>query len=222
MAALWLVLSTLIAAACSSPSTAASPAASPTAAADTVAPGPTVSTQTVAPTTAPTIAPSAPPATSAYVNSTYGFTVMLPTPYRRSARLSIASTGGQRPAAADAFTALPEADEAALARQSCETACPVWNYVAVIDVFTGTGVQTPRDFYNAFSYSQGQVIEDLLVDGHQAVKVTNAPSYPIEYLIKGGDRMFMLGYTIYSFFDVPSGATRAKLDAIITSFRFVS
>ncbi len=149
--------------------------------------------------------------------------MVLPVPYRKSTRLSIASTGGQRPAAADAFTAWPDPDEAAMiARQRCETACPVWNYVAVIDVFTGTGAQTPRDFYNAFSYSRSQTIEDLLVDGHQAVKVTNAPSYPVEYLIKDGDRMFMLGYSIYQSFDVPLGATRAKLDAIITSFKFVN
>jgi len=54
------------------------------------------------------------------------------------------------------------------------------------------------------------------------VKVTNGPSYPVEYLIKDGDRMFMLGYSIYQSFDVPLGATRAKLDAIITSFKFVN
>jgi hypothetical protein len=158
-----------------------------------------------------------------YVNETYKFSVVLPEPYRKSARLSIASTGGQRPAAQDAFTARTEADEAVASRQTGETAAPIWNYVAVIHVFTGTGSQTPRDFYNALSYSQGQIIEDVTVDRHQAVKVTNAPSYPIEYLIKDGDRMFMLGYTIYApgAFDVPAGATREKLEQIITSFTFL-
>lgn len=164
----------------------------------------------------------APTPSGTYVNQIYKFSVVLPEPYRQSARLSMA-TGGQRPAAQDAFTARTEADEAVASRQPGETASPVWNYVAVIHVFTGTGVQSPRDFYNAFSGAQGQIIEDVVVDGHQAVKVTNAPSYPIEYLIKDGDRMFMLGYTIYppGMFDVPVGATREKLDQIITSFKFV-
>ena len=161
-----------------------------------------------------------PPGT--YVNPTYKFSLVLPDPYRKSARLSIASTGGQRPAAQEAFTARTETDEAIPSRSVGETAAPIWNYVAVVDVFTGTGTQTPRDFYNAFSYSRGQIIEDIVVDGHQAVKVTNAPSYPIEYLVKDGDRMFMLGYTIYApgTFDVPAGATREKLEQILASFRF--
>ena len=155
-----------------------------------------------------------------YVDQTYKFSVALPDPYRSSARLSIGSTGGQRPAATDAFTARTEQDEAASIRP-CETACPVWNYVAVVHVFTGTGAQTPREFYDAFSYSQGQILADITVDGHQALKVTNAPSYPIEMLIKDGDRMFMLGYSIYEDFDVPAGASREKLDQILASFTFV-
>ena len=51
--------------------------------------------------------------------------------------------------------------------------------------------------------------------------MTNAPSYPVEYLVKDGDRMFMLGYNIYQSFDVPAGATKEKLDAILASFKFV-
>jgi len=158
-----------------------------------------------------------------YVNPTLGFSLVLPEPYRKSARLSIASTGGQRPAAADAFTARTEADEAIAAQKPGETASAIWNYVAVVDIFTGTGAQSPRDFYNAFSYSQGQRIEDITVDGHAAAKVTNAASFPIEYLIKDGDRMFTLGYTIYQpgMFDVPPGATKEKLDAILASFKLL-
>ena len=161
--------------------------------------------------------------TGYYVNPTYKFSLILPEPYRHSDRLSIASTGGQRPAMQDAFTARTEADEAIPSRSAGETAAPIWNYVAVVHVFTGTGTQTPRDFYNAFSGSRDQVIQDITVDGHQAVKVTNAPSYPTEYVIKDGDRMFMLGYTIYppGMFDVPPGATREKLEAILASFKFV-
>jgi hypothetical protein len=194
------------------PTVLASPTATPT-------PTPTV---TVAPTATQVPTPSPSPV-GMYVNPTFKFSLVLPEPYRKSVRLSIASTGGERPAAADAFTARTEADEAIPSRQVGETAAAIWNYVAVVDVFTGTGAQTPRDFYNAFSFSRDQTIEDLTVDGHQAVKVTNAPSYPIEYLIKDGDRMFVLGYTIYQpgTYDVPPGATKEKLDAILASFKFV-
>jgi hypothetical protein len=177
----------------------------------------------------PSAAPSAPAQsptpspvpTSVYVNPTYKFSVTLPAPYRRSARLSIENSGGSAPAAADAFTARSLEDEAALASQRCETACVIWNYAADIGVFTGTGTQTPRDFYNAFQFSRDQQLEDLMIDGHQALKVTNSPSYPVEYLVKDGDRMFMLGYNIYQGFEVPAGASKEKLDAILMSFRFV-
>ncbi|HEV2251013.1 MAG TPA: hypothetical protein VGT60_10965 [Candidatus Limnocylindria bacterium] len=193
--------------------------ASPTPSA-TAAGTPTPTAAVVTPAPSPTPDPTP---TRMYVNTTWKFSVVLPDPYRRSARLSIANSGGSRPAAADAFTARTEAAEAALADQRCETACAIWNYAAVIDVFTGTGARSPRDFYNAFSYSRDQQLEDITVDGHVALKVTNAPSYPVEYLIKDGDRMFMLGYTIYQpgTFDVPPGASKAKLDAILGSFTFV-
>ena len=181
-------------------------------------------TRTATPATTPT-APStpSPTPTGLYVNQALKFSVVLPPPYRRSARLSIENSGGQRPAAADAFTARTEQDELAVSSQRCETACAIWNYVAVVDVFTGTGTQSPRDYYNAFSYNRDQQLEDITVDGHPALKVTNAPSYPIEYLIKDGDRMFILGYTIYQpgTYDVPPGASKEKLDAILTSFKFV-
>jgi len=181
----------------------------------TQAPPPTAQAQSATPSPTPSPTPS-----TLYGDQTWKFSVALPAPYRHSARLSIASTGAQRPAAQEVFTARTESDEAAVALQTDETASPVWNYVAVVHVFTGTGNQTPRDFYNAFSFSRDQILEDVVVDGHQALKVTSAASYPVEYLIKDGDRMFMLGYSIYQSFDVPTGATKEKLDAILASFKF--
>lgn len=187
---------------------------------DTAVLAPASPTPTVTRTATPTVPPTP---TGLYVNQALKFSVVLPPPYRRSARLSTENSGGQRPAAADAFTARTEQDELAVSSQRCETACAIWNYVAVVDVFTGIGTQSPRDYYNAFSYNRDQQLEDITVDGHPALKVTNAPSYPIEYLIKDGDRMFILGYTIYQpgTYDVPPGASKEKLDAILTSFKFV-
>ncbi len=194
-----------------------SPARTEVKTTDVLAP-PSATATTTARAPSPTPSPTT---TTSYTSEMWKFRLVLPDPYRHSARLSIANTGGQRPAAQDAFTARSESDEAAAALQTGETSSPVWNYVAVVHVFTGTGTQTPRDFYNAFSFSRDQIIEDVVVDGHQAVKVANAPSYPVEYLIKDGDRMFMLGYSIYQNFDVPSGATKEKLDAILASFKFI-
>src|SRR5258708_4566300 len=97
-------------------------------------PSPSASTappSTTAPTTAARSSTPSPTPTGLYVNETWKFSVVLPTPYRRSSRLSLENTGGQRPAAQDAFTPRTDQDEAALSAQSCQTACPVWDFVAV-------------------------------------------------------------------------------------------
>ena len=162
------------------------------------------------------------PTAQTYTNTTHGFLLALPEPYRRSARLSLASTGSQRPAAHDAFTARTEADEAGVSGEPCQTGvCSIWNYVAVVSINLGAGTQTPREWYTSTSYSAGEVIEDTTVDGRSAAKITNGSRYPLQYVIKGGDRMFVVGYHIHPNLPVPTDATREKLEQILTSFRFV-
>jgi|ERR1700687_66492 len=64
-----------------------------------------------------------------YPNPTFGFTVILPAPYRRS-EVALKTFTGDKPAAQDVFTARTPADEDALANPPYETACRIWNYVA--------------------------------------------------------------------------------------------
>lgn len=183
---------------------------------------PTASPATTAPPTAQPATTAAPPAPLVYVNAVHRFSVVLPVPYRKSAWLSLADTGSQRPVAHDAFTARTDADEAAHAARPCQTACPIWNYVAVVIVNTGAGSQTPRQWYTSFSGSAGETIEDTTVDGRPAVKVTNGSRFPLQFVVKDGDRMFELAYQIYSgdIAAVPPGASRDRLDQILGSFRF--
>lgn len=162
-----------------------------------------------------------PPPTT-YVNTEYKFSVLLPSPYRKSERLSLPTTGQQRPAAHDAFTARTEADEVAVTGMGCQTACPIWNYVAVVIINTGARAQTPRDWYTSAGGAVGQTIEDVTVDGRPAIKVTNGSRFELQYLVKDGDRMIEFAYQTYpSFSPVPVGAARDKLQQILTSFRFI-
>ena len=193
--------------------------------------GSAVPTQTAAPrsptatsigtvTNAP--ATSAPARTAAtYANTTYGFNLTLPEPYRKSARLSLANTGSQRPAAQDVFTARTEADEASVSSEPCQTGvCAIWNYVVVVSVNLGAGTQSPREWYTSTSSSAGEVIEDTTMDGRPAAKITNGSRYPLQYVIKERDRMFVVGFHIFRNVQVPAGATKQKLEEILTSFRF--
>lgn len=163
------------------------------------------------------------PLPAAYVNSLYKFSLSLPAPYRNSARLSIANTGG-RPAEQDAFTARTDADEATVSGTGCETACAIWNYVAVVQIYNGAGSETPRQWYASFGGAVGQTIEETTVDGRQAAKVTNGATYPLQYLIKDGDRMFRIALQSYSpspDMAIPAGASMNKLEQILASFRFM-
>jgi hypothetical protein len=176
---------------------------------------PVASTATPAPSPTPSTTP-----TGMYVTLTWKFSVVLPPPYRRSARLSLENTGG-RPAAQNVFTARTDADEAALAAQNCQTECEVFNYTAIVQITTGTGSQTPRQYYTANRGATGEQIDDVTVDGHQAIKVTNGATYPLQYVVKDGDRIFTVAYQIFPLRAVPPGASKEKLDAILASFKFL-
>jgi hypothetical protein len=184
----------------------------------TTAPTPTATVAAITSTPIAT-APSATNVSSTlatYFNKTYQYSLALPAPYRHSDHLSYDGVSG-RPAAQDVFTARMLADEAA--GESGETASPNWNYVVVVHVFTGVGLDTPRSFYTSFGGAVGESIADTTVDGRQAIKVTNG-MYPLQYVIKDGTRIFSVSYQTYESFSVPAGATKEKLVAMIESFRF--
>ena len=178
------------------------------------------STATATATPAPSAAtPSPSPTTFVYVNRTYGFSVTLPAPYRKSARLSGSSTTSG-PVAFDGFTARTVEDETPLPG-ACDATCPLHNYVASVEVSTGVS-QTPREWYTARASAAGQRIDDVTVDGRPAIRVTNGAEIyvPVQLIVKDGDRMFRIGYQITRD-PVPAGASHDKLDQILASFKFV-
>jgi hypothetical protein len=175
----------------------------------------TVGTQTTVPTATPP---------GQFVDRTLGLSMILPEPYRRS---SLSRTfQGDKPAAQDAFTARTAADEEALSRDQCETACRIWNYVALVEVFpheAGTGA--PREWYTRFSYAAGERIEEVMVDGRPAVRVDGGATYTVQYVIRDGDRIVRAAYLILPpdlLGPPPVGASRDKLEQILASLRFIS
>lgn len=164
------------------------------------------------------------PVATLYVNTLNKFSLMLPDPYRKSVGLSFVNAGQQRPAAEDAFTARTDADEAAIGTYGCHTACPTWNYTAYVTVNTGTGAETLRQYYTAAEGgTTSEVIEDTTVDGRPAIRITNGARYPMQFIVRDGDRIIVVAYQLYptsTGISVPAGTSKEKLDGILASFRF--
>lgn len=197
--------------------TLASPTPTPTATATAT---PTPGASTAAPTSATTPSPTP---TGLYVNQTYKFSVVLPPPYRSSTRAIVGTVTPERGQVA--FTARTEADEASIDTSGCHTACPLWQAVAYVIVSPGRGSQTTRDYYaKEEGATTSQVIEDTTVDGRPAIKVTNGAVFPMQYIIKDGDRIVVVAYQLYppeNGIPIPPGASKEKLEAILASFKFV-
>ena len=196
----------------SSDRVATAPSASPT-------PTATVTSTSAAKQSPPTPSPTP---TGLYTNETYKFSVILPPPYRESTRAIMGPVSPQLGQVA--FTARTEADEASIDTSGCHTACPLWQGAAYVIIKAGAGSQTPRQYYAAQGGSVSQVIEDTTFDGRTAIKVTNGVPFPMQFIIKDGDRIFVVAYQIYppeNGMAMPAGATKEKLDAILASFKFL-
>ena len=202
---------------------AATPTTSASASATANAPATIAPTASAAATAGQTTTPTATPP-GQFIDRTLGFSVTLPDPYRRS--VLSRTFPSDKPAAQDAFTARTAADEETLARDQCETACRIWNYVALVEVFPNeAGTGTPREWYTRFSYAAGEKIQEVLVDGRPAVRVDGGATYTVQYVIRDGDRVVRAAYLIAPpdlLGPPPAGASRDKLEQILASFRFVS
>jgi len=51
--------------------------------------------------------------------------------------------------------------------------------------------------------------------------VIDGVPYPVQYIVKDGDRMFRIAYQIYGGVPAPAGATKDKVEAILSSFKFL-
>jgi hypothetical protein len=155
-----------------------------------------------------------------YVNQTYKFSVILPPPYRKSARLSTTSATSNAPGSAfDGFTARTVEDEAPLPG-ACDVTCPLYQYIVFVDIQSGVS-DAPRHWYTSHASALGQRIDDVTVDGRPAIRVINGAEIytPLQFVVKDGDRMFRIGYMVTSE-PVPAGASQDKLDQIVASFKF--
>ena len=158
-----------------------------------------------------------------YANSALLYYLTLPEPYRLSSLLKVSNSGasvasGDLPATAEVFTARTVADEGALAAQRCETACPIGNYVAVVEMFTNR--QAPRDWYAKRAVS-GENIQDLTIDGRPAIRVTGGNTYPVQIVIEDQTWMLRVAYTLSpELGPAPPGASKDKLEEILASFHF--
>ena len=159
-----------------------------------------------------------------YANPSLLYYFTLPAPYRRSDVLSSDHSGpdvasGKLPATSEAFTVRTQSEEATLAAQRCDAACPIWNYVAVVEMYTN--LDSPRTWYTKRGGAAGETIQDLVIDGRAAVKVTNGATYPVQIIINDRTWMLRVAYQLYADFGpTPAGASQAKLEQILASFRF--
>lgn len=209
----------------------AAPPVAPSATA-TTARTPTAST-TGSPTQAPT-ATSVPSTTAAgsavspsaeWSDPRYGIALTLPDPYHVSPFWS-KDYPGVHPATSVMFTTLSTADEERLS-QDCHTACPAKNHAAFVSVYTDAGTATARQWYEAGNIggSAEAKASDVTVAGRPALKLEPF-AYPqaLVYIVPDGHgQMIVLEYDIYSRhpdFAVPTGASEAKLRALVDSLRF--
>jgi hypothetical protein len=160
-----------------------------------------------------------------YANQAFLYYLTLPDPYRKSEVLSQSFSGpdvasGESPATVEVLTARSVSEEQSLACPRSGTACPIWDYVAVVEYFTD--FMTPRQWYAKRGGVGGETIEDLVIDGRTAIKVTNGGPYPVQLIVRDGNFMFRVGFQIYSTDPAraPTGASRAKLEQIVASFHF--
>jgi len=205
--------------------TSPTPTPTPTA---TQSPTPTASpspSSTAAPS--PTASPSASAtfAGTPYVNTTWQYSLVLPSPYRHSDVLSLKSPPPDpgQPKGSDGFTPRTPQDEASL-NKSCETACEIWNYAADVEVWTNAPSMTAREWADDPSragVSAGQRVEDFTLNGRPAARIINGTRGPLTYVVANGGRIYVMSYKIYEGFAVPPGASKDKLEAIMNSFRIV-
>jgi len=156
---------------------------------------------------------------SAYASQTLGYSVGLPTPWRRSAVLSALVNNGSLKLGHEVFTIRSTGDEAGVLNDPGPGAA--WSYVAVVEQWRDPLAWTPMAWATdplLAGWAQGQVVENATIDGHVAAKVTNGPRFSVAYYVYDAGRMFVVGYKVDRPDWKPSAATESDLRAIVASF----
>jgi hypothetical protein len=203
-------------------------AASPTATA-TAIPSATAST---APTPTPTPIGGLTPVPFATYQSPLGYSVQVPSTYRRSdlrSRLTPSPQGDPNLLAYEIFTAQTPADEAEAMRLGGTGVGPALIYTASVSLYRNSRNETATAYAEREKGSLGLnvvAIEPTTVDGHAAAKTTfrfyQADSKTFYALyVRDGDRIWLVRYFLAQPTDpVPAGATDEGVRSIVESFKF--
>jgi hypothetical protein len=170
--------------------------------------------------------------TPARYDSPLGYSVQLPTRWRRSdlqSRTSPNPQGDPDLLGGEAFTTRSPADEEAAMRRSDTGVGPALVYTAGVGLYRNT-----RNL-SATAYAERQQgwmglyvasIEPTTVDGRTGAKTTfkftpsDTSSFYVLY-VPDGDRMWVIGYFLtWPGGEVPAGATEEGVRSIVESFRF--
>jgi hypothetical protein len=203
-------------------------AASPTATATATAiPSATAS---AASTTIPTPIGMTPVPLANY-QSPLGYTVQLPTGWRRSDLQSFTTPRDDPNAiAAETFTTRTPADEAAQISRSDTGLGPAQFYTASVVINRNSRNETAMAYAQRVKGLYGLVVvsvEPTTVDGRAGAKTTfkftsgDTQSFYTLY-VQDGDRMWVIGYGLApSGAEIPPGATEPAVRGIVESLRFV-
>jgi hypothetical protein len=204
-------------------------AASPTATATATAiPSATAS---AASTTIPTPIGGMTPVPLANYQSPLGYTVQLPTGWRRSDLQSFTTPRDDPNAiAAETFTTRTPADEAAQISRSDTGLGPAQFYTASVVINRNSRNETAMAYAQRVKGLYGLVVvsvEPTTVDGRAGAKTTfkftsgDTQSFYTLY-VQDGDRMWVIGYGLApSGAEIPPGATEPAVRGIVESLRFV-
>jgi hypothetical protein len=176
--------------------------------------------------------PPASIAGTAIYNSPIGYSVQLPTGWRRSdlqSRTSPNPEGDPELLAIETFTTRAPADEEAAIRRSDTGVGPALVYTASVSLYRNTRNLSATAYAERRQGWMGLYvvsIEPTTVDGRAGAKTTfkstpsDASSSYFLY-VADGDRMWVIGYFLtWPGGEVPTGATEEGVRSIVESFRF--
>jgi hypothetical protein len=201
-------------------------AASPSATATATATATPSATASATPTPSGNSGPAALPTHQ----STLGYSVELPTGWRRSELQSYtAPRDDPNSLALETFTTRTAADEAAQLPRSDTGLGPAQFYTASVAINRNSRNETAMAYAQRLKGAYGLVVvsvEPATVDGRAGVKTTfkftasDAQSFYTLY-VQDGDRMWAIGYVLApAGAQIPPGATESSVRHIVESFKF--
>jgi hypothetical protein len=203
-------------------------AASPTATATATATAVPSATSSAIPSSSPV--KSSPPTLGPTYQSTLGYSVVLPSGWRRSDVQSFMTPRDDpNGLAGETFTTRAPADEAAQMARSDTGLGPAQFYTASVGINRNTRNETAMAYAERLKGAYGLVVvsvQPTTVDGRAGAKTTfkfsssDTQSFYTLY-VQDGDRMWVIGYVLApSGAETPPGATEPAVRGIVESFKF--